>query len=415
MGIFDRKVVPFLRVLYTFASPLSSVIIMIFGSAFFTTFMSLYLESKGYRSDQIGYVQSAYFLGMLVGAFQMEKIIKRIGHIQALAVFGSLATCATLLQLLWPNYIVWIVLRFLFGVCLAALYIVVESWMLHYSTVKTRGVVLALYMVSLYGAQSASQLLLKFIDLHSATPFLISALFTSLSVIPVGLSQKRITLPESQETIRLLSLVKISPFGSAGCFISGLILSGLFSFFPLFALEKNISSSFLMAITIGGGTLLQWPIGKLSDYLERRKTLLGVVLVALSLSFTIFFLHSRLSFGILTLSFLLGGFLFTLYPLSITQVCDHLDPEHLTRVTALLLVIYGFGSVFGPMLSSIIVGAFGIDYLFLYFILLLTILSIVGSYTTLRYPIIPLEEQGDFVPLPNVTPVAYEMDPRTDD
>ncbi|MGA8163767.1 MAG: MFS transporter [Waddliaceae bacterium] len=412
--MITRGSINLLRLIINFFAPLASVGLMIFGSAFYTTFLSVFLDSEGYTRGEIGYVHAAFFLGMLLGAFQMEKLIKRVGHIQALAVFGSLATSSTLLQALSQTFLAWIFLRFLFGLSLAALYIVIESWMLGHSTPKTRGVILSLYMICLYASQSASQQVLSFVDIHSFTPFLVSALFTSLSVIPVGLSTSRITLPPSHEPIGFFRIIKLSPFGVSGCFISGLLLSALYSFFPILAVSKGIPSANLMSVTIAGGVILQWPIGKFSDYFERRKTLLVMVIMTLCLTLMGYLYGEASSTQVLSLSFLIGGFSFTLYPLCITQVCDHLHHSNITTATALLLIAYGFGSVLGPVASSMVVDAFGINSLFLYFAALLAILAGIGAYTTMRRPIIPLEDQTEFQPLTNVSSVAYEMDPRSE-
>jgi len=132
-----------------FMAPLSSVFLMIFGTAFYTTFLSVFLDTAGYTQREIGIVQSAFFLGLFFGAFQMERLIKRVGHIQALVVFGSLATSVTILQALIQIFPAWVFFRFLSGLSLAALYIVIESWMLDHSTETNRGVVLSLYMIFL--------------------------------------------------------------------------------------------------------------------------------------------------------------------------------------------------------------------------------------------------------------------------
>ena len=405
----------FFHLIKNFSAPLCSVILMIFGSAFYTTFLSVFLQREGFGREQIGFIHSAFFLGMFLGAFQMERLIKKVGHIQALAVFGSLATSATLLQALYQTFPAWIFFRFLVGLSLAALYIVIESWMLYKSDLKTRGALLSLYMLCLYTSQSASQQLLSLVDINSYTPFLVSALFTSLSVIPVGLSTSRITLPSSKDSIGFFHIFKVSPFGVTGCFISGLILSALYSFLPVFSVSKNIPSENLMSITIAGGVFLQWPIGKLSDYFERRRILLLTVLVAVVLSILGFIFRDASIKVFLPLSFLIGGVLFTLYPLSITQVCDHLDHSHITRATALLLIAYGSGSVLGPIASSAMVEVFGINAIFPYFAMLLVGLGLVGLYSVIRRPIVPLDQQMDFLPLASVTPIVCEMDPRSEE
>lgn len=406
------KKVNFLKLLRQFSAPICAVILMIFGSAFYTTFLSLFLNSKGVPQSEIGYLHSMFFLGLLVGAFFMENLIKRVGHIQSLAVFGSLATSSTLIQGLEHEYWVWLATRFLNGISLAAIYIVIESWMLYESTPRNRGVILSIYMMSFYAAQSLSQQVIGFIDINTYTPFMLSALFTSLSIIPVGLSVKRITYPPDHESMGFMYVMKKSPLGVAGCITSGLLLSAVYSFLPLVALSRGILSKDMMTATIAGGFFLQWPIGKLSDYFDRRKILILMIALSLAVCLTNYFFREFAIQMSLLLTFLVGGFLFTLYPLSISQVCDHLDNSQVTTATALLLVAYGVGSVSGPVLSSWMIQQKGIDILYLYFSVLLALLLLLGLWSAFFRPKIPIEDQEDFVPLPNVTPVANEMDPR---
>lgn len=403
-----------IELLVEFAPPLASVILMIFGSAFYTTFLSLYLHDTGYTSNQIGYIQSAYFLGVLIGGFQMEKIIDRIGHIQSLAVFGSLATFSTLSQALVQNFFSWCLFRFCVGVSLAALYVVIESWMLYRTEAKTRGLVLSLYMVSLYASQSVSQQLLTYIDIHSSSPYIISGIFTSLSVIPVGLSRFRVEKSHDHPPLSFAQLIKSSPFGFSGCLIAGLLLSCVYTFYPLYSASINVPSQYSMSIIIAGGVVLQIPIGRLSDYYERRKVLFFTVLACFLLVFTGTFFNMFSVNTVMLITFFMGGFLFTLYPLCITQVCDHVDHVHVTRATALLLVAYGFGSVLGPIISSEVIEIMTIDGLFYYLTLLLAVLIVIGLYSIVKRPVVPLDDQGDFVPVPSTTAMITELDPRAE-
>jgi len=401
--------------LFTYAAPLLSVILMMLGNGFFISFISLSLDYEGFSHDSIGWIQSAYYLGMLLGAFKMERIIRRIGHVQALMVFGSVATSTILLQALSYDFTSWLLLRFIAGVCLAAIYIVIESWMLEQSETNSRGMILSLYMISLYGAQSISQQFLSVFSIASAAPYLVAALLISLSTIPVGLSTKKIVIPDDAMPLKFLKIIKISPFGSGNCFISGMVLSAILSFFPLYALEKGISPAHLMSLTIAGGVLLQWPLGCLSDVFERRKVLLTVVL-ACTLTAAILFFYTGSSAAImLSLAFIIGGFSFTLYPLGVTQACDHLEPHQITKATSYLLIFYGLGAVVGPIVAAWVIKVLGIYFLFFYFIILLGALSLLGSYAVFKRKKIAIEDQNMFLPLTRTTPIAYEMDPRSEE
>lgn len=407
----DKNTPNTLKLALYFMAPLLSVVFMMLGSGFFATFLSLFLEQHGHSTNKIGFIYSAYCLGMLLGSFQMEKVIRRIGHVQALAVFGSIASSAILIQGISDHFMIWLIMRFLHGLSIAAIYVVIESWLLQHSTLAVRGIVMSLYMVAIYVSQSASQQFLKVIDLQEQAPFLIGAIFTSLSIIPVGLSTKRIVLPsEKRGSIPFIAIIKAAPLGVVGCLVSGFILSAIYSFFPVFALHKNILASNLMTVTIAGAVLLQWPLGKLSDYFERRKTLMAVVFAGLASTLLTFVYTGSCVGVVMTLCFFMGGFTFAIYPLSATHVCDCVDPDDLTKVAALLLAVYGFGSIIGPMIAAAIIDLFTLHGLFMYFSFLLFLLDLLGIYVVLKGPATVINDQNVFMPRPKVTPVAKTQD-----
>jgi len=284
--------------------------------------------------------------------------------------------------------------------------------MLHHSTLSNRGRILSLYMMCHLTSQAVSQQVLAAIDISTYVPYILSSMFLALGLIPVGMSTKRIMLPETSEEMSFSKLFSRSPFGVVGCLISGLILSTIFSFFPLFSLSRGISSENLMTITLGGGVVLQGPIGKLSDYFDRRVTQIVLVLLALLLSLMGFSFSLFSNEVVMVACFFIGGLAFALYPVSVSQVCDRIDHSQITAATALLLIVFGLGSVLGPVTSSAIISAGGIHMIFGYFTALLSVLAFVGFYAIFKRPTVPLDEQTDFQSIPNVTPVAYEMDPR---
>jgi len=397
------------HILVDFHAPLLSVALMMLGVGFFTTFVTLYLNDQGYSNTEIGYAQSAYFFGMFLGGFKMESFIRKIGHIQTLAVFGSLGTSTILLQGLLPFFPLLVFCRFLLGLSITAIYIVIESWMLDRSTVKIRGVVLSLYMIFLYAAQAASQQFLVFLSISSTLPFLIAAFFTSLCVIPVSLSTEKFILPAHLETMKFSKIFRISPFGTMGCLVSGIILSVIYSFFPLFAIDRAVRSEQLMFATIGGGMLLQWPIGKLSDYFERRLTLISIVFAGMLLSIVPLLYEGSSEMIVFGIAFLFGGVSFTLYPVSISQVCDHLDQTHITKAAAFLTILYGLGSIIGPNLVPGLIQSMGMNGIFLFFCIVLGELGGIGLFTYFSRPKIPKEEQNAYLPL---SPMVQDMDPR---
>ena len=86
---------------------------------------------------------------------------------------------------------------------------------------------------------------------------------------------------------------------------------------------------------------------------------------------------------LLALVAVLGGAIFTLYPLCVAHTFDHIEPSDMVRASGGLLVIYGIGA----------------------------------AYTFWRMgqrPAPSAEEQGPFHPVPLTTPAANELDPRAE-
>ncbi len=393
-------------------APLVSLILFVISSSFYTTFISVRLQLEGMSTTTIGYVHAAFYGGFLLGSAKVERLIRRVGHIRSFAAFSSIFVATILLQGVYISEMAWIVLRFCNGVCLASLYVVVESWLLSKSSKRTRGSILALYMFTLYASQSISQLIIGYVDPMTAIPFLVSGILASLSILPLSLTKA--ASPEVHEPAvkNLLRIIRLSPFGSLACLLSGLILSAFYSFTPNFAQMHDISVSYIMSLTIAGGFLLQWPIGKLSDIFKRNMVLTLTSLVAIFPCILIMIIPEH-DMIVLVSAFVLGGLTFTIYPLGITQVCDRVSESDIHSTTGLLSLIYGIGATLGPLTAPFVMMIPVLGGLHLYFAIVLTTIFVIGLYSIYRRPPIAHEDRNEYIPAhPRTTPVAGELEPR---
>ena len=393
-------------------APVFTIFFLMLGNGFFLSFVSLHLDHLGHSEGVIGSIHALYYAGLLIGAWRADHHILKVGHIRAYAAFCAIGTACFLVQALTFDIWVWGLTRFIMGFCVAVYYVVVESWFLSEASDQTRGSILSVYMAVLYLSQAASQYLLPYLDLSSAQPYLYAAILSILSQVPLTLTSA--PAPHIHEGSRrtLTSLLRRSPFGFAGCVLAGVILSAIYSFVPLFATAVHLSVPGLVSTCILGGVILQWPLGHLSDIIDRRLVLLGVSVGTALPALAIVYGYPSVQLTYL-LIFLLGGFAFTLYPLSITQVCDRLQANDITKATGVLLLAYGIGAVVGPILAPVCIHSFQPGGLFIFITGVTALLSIVGVWTIYFKPPIPLEDQADYVPLPPAaTPFAYDLDPR---
>ncbi len=399
-------------------APVLSLVIIMLGNGFFVTFVSLRLHEAKVSSFMIGLISSAYFAGLLIGSVRAEKLILRIGFIRTFATFASFFTTLVMINGLMLNPYLWLALRFLQGICIAGLFVVIESWLLMFSNRETRGKVLSIYMSALYTAQAAAQFFLGIFPMDSIFPFACVVILSSLSIIPVSMMRASYPTMSEPAYISAKKLFSVSPFGFIACIFAGMILSSIYSLAPIFAQDMGFSikqvASF-MGFIILGGFLLQWPIGHLSDIFERRKiTIMVCILTAvLSLIMTLSFVWPLWMTFIVAIAF--GGFSFTIYPLGITLVSDRIDSKHLIAATGMLLLVYAWGSIFGPMAASLVISLFGPVGLFIYIAIVSGLLAVYGISSALRKPPVPVNEQGEYVSVPRTTPIAGELDPRSDE
>ncbi len=408
-----REPIPsFSYILKASQAPILSIMILMICNGFFLTYISVRLELEKVSTWDIGLVHSAFYLGLLIGSTRIEPLIARIGHIRTYATFASMLTATILAQGFWIHPYYWLILRFFAGISLAGLYIVIESWLLVNSPHEKRGKMLSVYMVALYATQSLSQFIIDWIPLLGLIPYLVASIFCVLSLIPLTVTYTcPPNIPDSAH-VPLLSLFKASPFGFSGCLISGFMISAIYSLAPNFSQEVGLNIALFTSSTIAGGFLLQWPIGHLSDIFDRSRVLLSLSIATIFPCVILALFHSQ-SYLPYFLGFLIGGFSFAIYPVSISQVCDRTDSGEITRTAGVLLLAYGMGSVIGPMALSGAMQAISPLSLFYGLALLATILSGIGLYSSIARKRVPMEEQSDYVALPRTTPIVYELDPRS--
>ena len=407
-----------LQVLRSTITPLISLIIIILGSSLMTTLLTVKLSHLGVSSLMIGAMSAAFYGGLVLGSFKIEPFIVRVGHIRAYAAFASTLAVVSILHGLWLNTWAWLILRLIAGYSIAGLFVVIESWLLARSTVQTRGQVLALYMTALYAGQAAGQLLLNVSDINTLVPFCLITMLCSLSIIPLSMTYIKSPNLGEPSVLNFLKLYKISPTGVIGSFASGLVIGAIYGLLPLAMSQlgypiKDIG--WLMGLTIFGGTVLQYPIGHVSDRFDRRYVLMVIYWLTLATSVSLLVLGGNLKVLFAILSFSLGGFAFVLYPLAISHACDYLAPKDIVAATGGLLLAYGVGATVGPLMAPIFMHTLGPRGLFVYFILVAGAMAGFIYWRSKVKPSVPLAEQQEFVMAAITTPIVNELDPRATD
>src|SRR5690606_32759824 len=195
----------------------------------------------------------------------------------------AIASVAILLQAAFVTPFWWGVLRLVSGVCFAGIYVVAESWLNGRATNESRGTLLALYMLTLYGGLGGGQYLLTLADPRGPMLFLLISVLISLAVVPMSLSVQRAPELEIPSKIRYRELYRLSPMGVVAVVVAGVVSSSLFSIGPVYARLIGLRASDIatfMGVSILAAVITQLPIGRWSDRTDRRTVLIAVCLIA---------------------------------------------------------------------------------------------------------------------------------------
>ncbi len=363
-----------------------------------------------------GLIMSAYFAGFIFGTYACPAIIRRVGHIRTFAAMASLASCIPLLHVLWLNPWFWGGLRFVTGVCLVGLYIVVESWLNVVAVSEQRGKVFAAYMAVSGVAMALGQWLILFGDRFGFVPFALVSILFSFALLPITLTPVSEPEPTEAPTLGLGALFAISPIGVIGAVASGLLSGAFYSLGHIFGQgvgfsERGIAT--FMAATILGGAVMQWPVGHLSDRFDRRWVLFWVCIACASVAGTGFYLAREYEDSLIFLGILYGGLSFTVYGLSVAHVNDLIDPGRVLEVAGGLLLLHGLGATAGPTLGGVMMDFLGPESLMLYFAVVLVLLALsIWRYSGTTLVAEVTSHKSGYVMMSGGSQAVLKMDPR---
>ncbi|WP_413204404.1 MFS transporter [Rhodospirillum sp. A1_3_36] len=412
-------------VLFSVTPLLGGIGILLLGHGLLGTLVGVGLADMNVGATVSGIVMASYFLGLILGALKVSSVIGAVGHVRTFAALASVYSAASLAHAFLLDPWLWGCLRLVEGFTMAGLFMCAESWLNARGTAETRGALLSAYMIITYFFQGVAQFLLLLGQTTGFMLFALVSILTSVALVPVTIT--RIPAPDLPEisSFSLVRLFRISPTGMFGALTAGLVLGSFYSLGPLYARTMGLDLTgvaLFMSAVIIGGLLLQWPLGRLSDRMDRRFIIAGT---SLALVLACLFLIAGQWVGIdlsqfldkgifLGSAVLFGAVVSTLYPVSVALVNDWLDPVDMVSASGGLLFTYSIGAVIGPLVASAIMEGIGPSGLFLFsgFIALGMF-----AYTILRMRIrdaAPDDEKLPFQIVARTTPVATELDPRAD-
>lgn len=395
---------------------LLGMLFLMIGNGIQSTLLGVRGGIEGFSTLAMSFVMAGYFVGFLGGSRLAPQMIRRVGHVR---VFAALASLISAVMILYPfpaftNPLSWAIGRAIVGFCFSGVYVTAESWLNNAATNETRGQALSLYMiVQMLGIITAQGLLLAG-DPAGYEVFVIAAVLVSISFAPILLSVTPTPAFDTTKPMTLRKLFAVSPLACVGMFLLGGVYSAQFGMSAVYGAERGLSlvqiSTFVATIYLGA-MVLQYPLGWLSDRMDRR--LLTVIVAAVGAVAAALGMLSDGAYGmLLAAAFFLGGMTNPLYSLLLAHANDYLDHADMPAASGGLIFINGLGAIAGPLITGWLMGPamFGPGGFFLFIAALLVALAGYGAFRSTRRAGTPVEDTGAYAAVsPTLTPVGMEV------
>jgi MFS family permease len=385
---------------------------LVLGHGLQNTLLGVRASLEGFPTSITGLIMAGYSIGFLVSAVVTPKLVANVGHVRVFAAYTALASSAILAHSILVEPVAWFFLRFVTGVCISGAYVISESWLNRAATNENRGSLLSIYMVVQLSAWAGGQLLLNLADPSGFELFITVSVLISIAVVPLLLTASPAPAIAPVRRFGLLELYRSSPLGFIGMIATGLSQGAFFGLGAVFAGAAGLGLaeiSYFMALAIVGGVLLQWPIGRLSDKLDRRRVLTGTTIVA-GLATLVVALVGTGDFRLVTGAFFVyGGMCLPMYALCIAHTNDNLAADDMVAASGTLVLIVGIGMVLGPPLAAVAMDFQGPKGFALFFAIVHLGLGAFALWRMTRRAAVPMEAQGQHIYAPQPSPVSSAL------
>jgi MFS family permease len=400
------------------------IFLLILGNSLLSTLLVLRGVAEGFSGKYLGILTSVYFLGAFVATLLASKLITRMGHIRCFTFSTALLGCCTLAYVLVVSPYAWVLIRFLTGFGMFVIYTVVESWLNGQTQDAYRSRVFSIYTLINLVAVAASQQFLLVDSVTGYALFLIASLLVTAAIMPISwtrLQQPHVTV--DMPSMRISAVYNAAPVAVIGCLVSGLIMGPFWGLTPLFVSELAYTDKELAAfisLSILGGALIQYPVGRWSDRIDRRKvvlfTFLAGTLTALIMALCAKY-YPEEHVLITALSAIFCGLILAVYPISVVHLVDRIHKDHLVAGSSGLLMIYGLGSFIGPTIAGFTLHYIGGSALPVYYMLILAFFSLILIIQLVRSRIveIPEDHESHYVAMVRTSQNVLPMHPESEE
>ncbi len=400
-----------IQVLSTVWALLLGIVFIMLGNGMHFTLIGLRGGIEGFSASELAIITSGYFVGFLSGARLSPGLIRRVGHVRVFAALGSLMSAGLISFPLLTEPWAWTVLRLLVGFCMSGVYVTAESWLNDAANNETRGKVLSAYMIAQTLGIIGAQGLLTLGDAGTAVLFIGASVLVSLSLTPILLSVTPVPAAEVARPMPLRALFMGSPLGTVGIFLLGNVYATQSGMGAVFGTQIGLTTAqvaLFVAMLFAGALLMQYPIGWLSDRMDRRKLIFGAAALGAA-SCAAGWITGGGLWPLMASAFFAGGVTTPLYALFLAYTNDALSAEDMPAASGGLVFTFGLGAIAGPLVTGWAMQGLGPFAFWLVLGATFGLIALYAAYRMTQRAVVPVEETESYLGvLPTASTVAVE-------
>lgn len=390
---------------------LLGILLIMLGNGMHFTLIGLRGDIEGFSAVELAVVTSCYYVGFLSGARFTPVLIRRVGHVRVFAALGSFMSAGLIAFPLLAEPWSWSPLRIMVGFCMSGIYVTAESWLNDASTNETRGKVLSAYMIAQTLGIIGAQGLLTLGDAATSVLFIGASILVSISFAPILLSATQAPSITVSRPMRLWDLLISSPLSTVGIFLLGGVYATQAGMGAVFGTQVGLSTTqiaLFVASLFAGSVVLQYPIGWLSDRIDRRKVIFGAAALG-AVSCLLGWLATGYFWLWVLAAFFGGGVTTPLYSLFLAYTNDSLSTEDMPAASGGLVFTFGLGAIAGPPLTGSAMQWIGPTGFWPTLALTFTLIMLYALYHMTLREVVSVDDSEHYLGVvPTASPVAVE-------
>lgn len=355
-------------VLLSVTALIVSLTLLLAGNSLQFVILGLRAEAEGFSVNVVGAMTAAYYVGYGLGSLRAPAVVERVGHIRTFAAMSSIVSVTVLAHGLWTEPLFWILLRFVTGLAFAGLATCAESWLNARATRSVRGRVLAIASICAISGYAVGPLFGALGAVEGLLLFVVASMLMSLALVPVTLTRFSPPLVSGDgsgiERYSIVRLYRETPLGFVGCLGTGFVQGAFLGLGAVFAGRAGLSdvgAAVFVTAALAAGALAQYPLGWLSDRLDRRRVIaLAAVALGAGALAVAALMQTAATLPVLALAAAVAGVgAMPLYPIVIAYVNDRLPETSIVPAAATLILTFSLGSAVAAPVASLAMDLFG--------------------------------------------------------